>query len=54
MKGTLYFARNSCMALVVAVLQATIMILQFNSNSSSVFLQLKAIISSLFLIRKEH
>jgi hypothetical protein len=44
--GTLYFVRNSFIAFVVAVLQATMIILQFSSSKSSVFLQLSAIISS--------
>jgi len=49
--GTLYLALNSLMAFVVAVLQATTIILQPNSKRSSVFLKLSAIISSFVLIQ---
>jgi hypothetical protein len=46
MNGILYFALNSCMAFVVAVLQATTINLQSIFNNSSVFLIHNAMISS--------
>ncbi|MNG30689.1 hypothetical protein D3C84_1163530 [compost metagenome] len=47
MKGTSYFDLNSLIALVVAVLHATTMSLQFMLSRKSVFFILNRIISSL-------